>query len=53
MTRINDITTENALDGIYNAADGYITYGKGNLLTLSAIRTDPTNFAFLLKMEIH
>lgn len=49
MTRINDITTENALDGIYNAADGYITYGKGNLLTLSAIRTDPTNFAFFVK----
>ncbi|SEL41496.1 Protein containing a metal-binding domain shared with formylmethanofuran dehydrogenase subunit E [Methanobrevibacter gottschalkii] len=49
MTRINDITTENALDGIYNAADGHITYGKGNLLTLHAIRTDPTNFAFFIK----
>lgn len=49
MTRINNITTEEALDGIYNAAKGYITYGKGNLLTLSSIRTDPTNFAFFVK----
>lgn len=49
MTRINNVTTENALDGIINAAKGYITYGKGNILTLSSTRTDPTDFAFFVK----
>ena len=49
MTRINGITTENALEGIINAAKGYITYGQGNILTLSATRNDPTNFAFITK----
>lgn len=49
LTRIDGKTTENVLDGIINAADGHITYGKGNILTLSAIRTDPTNLAFVVK----
>lgn len=49
MTRINGFTTEDALDGIYNAANGHITYGKGNILTLSSIRTDTTDFAFFVK----
>lgn len=49
LTRINDITTENVLNGIIDASNGHVTYGKGNLLTLSAIRTDPTNIAFIIK----
>ncbi len=49
LTRIDGTTTEDVLDGIINAADGYITYGQGNILTLSAIRTDPTDFAFVVK----
>ncbi|MCC7552989.1 MAG: hypothetical protein KO202_00660 [Methanobacteriaceae archaeon] len=49
MTRLNDATTEDALEGILNGAKGYISYGKGNLLTLSAVRTDPIDFAFFAK----
>ncbi len=49
LTRINNVTTENVLNGILDAADGYVSLGKGNLLTLSAIRTDPTNIAFIVK----
>ena len=49
LTRIDGKTTENVLDGIINAADGYITYGQGNILSLSAIRSDPTNFGFVTK----
>lgn len=49
LTRIDGTTTEDVLDGIINAADGFITYGQGNILTLSAIRTDPTDFAFVVK----
>ena len=49
LTRIDGKTTEDVLDGIINAADGFITYGQGNILTLSAIRTDPTDFAFVVK----
>lgn len=49
LTRINDSTTEDALEGIVNAGKNYISYGKGNILTLSAVRTDPTNFAFFIK----
>ncbi|WP_298500898.1 FmdE family protein [uncultured Methanobrevibacter sp.] len=49
LTRINNITTENVLNGIIDASNGHVTYGKGNLLTLSAIRTDPTNIAFIIK----
>lgn len=49
LTRINNVTTEKALEGIINGAKGYITYGKGNILTLSAVRSDPTNFAFFVR----
>ena len=49
LTRIDGKTTEDVLDGIINAADGYLSYGQGNILTLSAIRSDPTNFAFIVK----
>lgn len=49
LTRINNVTTENVLNGIIDASNGYVSYGKGNLLTLSAIRTDPTNIAFIVK----
>ena len=49
LTRIDGNTTEGVLDGIINAADGYVTYGQGNILTLSAIRSDPTNFGFVVR----
>ena len=49
LTRINNITTENVLNGIIDASNGHVTYGKGNILTLSSIRTDPTNIAFIIK----
>ncbi len=29
------------------------TYGQGNILTLSATRNDPTNFAFITKKGNH
>ena len=49
LTRIDNVTTENVLNGIIDASNGYVSYGKGNLLTLSAIRSDPTNIAFIVK----
>ncbi|MBQ2653142.1 MAG: hypothetical protein IJF83_06260 [Methanobrevibacter sp.] len=49
LTRINNITTENVLNGIIDASNGHVTYGKGNILTLSSLRTDPTNIAFIVK----
>ena len=49
LTRIDNVTTENVLNGIIDASNGCVSYGKGNILTLSAIRTDPTNIAFIVK----
>lgn len=49
LTRINNVTTENVINGILDASNGYVSYGKGNILTLSSIRTDPTNIAFIVK----
>lgn len=49
MTWIDNHTTEDALGGIVDAANNYVTYGKGNILTLSSIRSDPTNIAFFIK----
>ena len=49
LTRIDNVTTENILNGIIDASNGHVTYGKGNILTLSSIRTDPTNIAFIIK----
>lgn len=49
LTRIDNVTTENVLNGIIDASNGHVTYGKGNILTLSSIRTDPTNIAFIIK----
>lgn len=51
MTYYKGKTSENVLEGIINAAGGKITYGKGNLLTLSSKRTDPTNTAFIYKTK--
>lgn len=52
MTWIDNHTTEDALGGIVDAANNYVTYGKGNILTLSSIRSDPTNIAFFIKKVI-
>lgn len=49
MTWIDNKTTEDALGGIVDASNNYITYGKGNILTLSSKRIDPTNIAFFIK----
>lgn len=51
MVRVKGKTSEDALEGILNQASDYISYGKGNILTLSATRTDPINFAFFVKKE--
>lgn len=49
LTYRNGTTTEDCLEGILNEANGLITYGKGNILTLQRTRTDPVDFAFIIK----
>ena len=48
-TEINDVTAENVLDGIVDASNGYVTYGKGNLVTLSSLNSDLIYIAFFVK----
>ncbi|MDI9623366.1 MAG: FmdE family protein [Methanothermobacter sp.] len=42
-------TSEDALEGILNQAQGIISYGKGNLLLLRKTRLDPLDFAFITR----
>ena len=51
MTWIDNKTTESALGGIVDASNNYVSYGKGNILTLSSTRKDPTNIAFFIKKD--
>ncbi|WP_455240940.1 FmdE family protein, partial [Methanothermobacter tenebrarum] len=44
-----DSTTEDALEGILNQAQGIISYGKGNLLLLRKTRLDTLDFAFITR----
>ena len=46
--KINDKTTENVLNGIIDASNGYITYNEGNLITLSS-NNDSMKIAFFVK----
>ena len=46
--KINNQTTENVLNGINDASNGYITYEDGNLVILSST-ADSVNVAFLYK----
>ncbi|MDO5859166.1 hypothetical protein [Methanobrevibacter sp.] len=48
-TEITDVTTENVLNGIVDASNGYVTYEKGNLVTLSSLKSDLINIAFFIK----
>ncbi|HOI40002.1 MAG TPA: FmdE family protein [Methanobacterium sp.] len=45
----NGVTTQDCLEGILNGAYGFITYGKGNLLTFQSARTDPLDFCFIVR----
>lgn len=45
----NGVTTQDCLEGILNASNGFITYGKGNLLTFQSARTDPLDFCFIVR----
>lgn len=51
MTWIDNKTTESVLGGIVDASNNYVSYGKGNILTLSSTRKDPTNIAFFIKKD--
>lgn len=51
MVYVGGKTSEDALEGIINGANGYVGFGLGNLLTLSAVRTDPLNIAFIYKYK--
>lgn len=51
MAWIDNKTTESALGGIVDASNNYVSYGKGNILTLSSTRNDPTNIAFFIKKD--
>lgn len=46
---IDNVTTENIVNGINDASNGYITYGKGNLVKLSSIESGLINIAFFIK----
>ena len=46
---INNVATENIVNGINDASNGYITYRKGNLVKLSSIESDLINIAFFIK----
>lgn len=48
---IDDVTTENVLNGIMDASNGYVTYDKGNLITLSSLKSDLISIAFFIKKE--
>ncbi len=45
----NGTTSEDAIEGIINQANGLITDGKGNLLLLKKTPVDPVDFAFVVK----
>jgi formylmethanofuran dehydrogenase subunit E-like metal-binding protein len=45
----NGVTTQDCLEGILNGSKGFITYGKGNLLTFQSTRTDPLDFCFVVR----
>lgn len=46
---IDNVTTENIVNGINDASNGYITYRKGNLVKLSSIESGLINIAFFIK----
>ena len=48
--KINDETTENVLNGIMDASNGYITYEDGNLLSLTS-NADSVYVAFFVKND--
>ncbi|MEE1129466.1 MAG: hypothetical protein UHW99_05725 [Methanobrevibacter sp.] len=45
-SKIDDVTIKNAINGIIDASNGYITYEKGNLITLSSLKSDLIDIAF-------
>lgn len=48
---IDDVTVENVLNGIVDASNGYVTYGNGNLITLSSLKSDLDIAFFIRKCE--
>ena len=46
---IDNVTTENIVNGINDASNGYVTYRKGNLVKLSSIESGLINIAFFIK----
>lgn len=49
VPKLNGVTSEDCIEGILNAANGKITYGKGNLLMLRQTAVDTVDFAFIIK----
>ena len=45
---IDDVTVGNVLNGIVDASNGYVTYGNGNLITLSSLNSD-LDIAFFIR----
>lgn len=49
VPQLNGGTSEDCIEGILNGSNGYISYGKGNLLMLRQTVVDPVDFAFIIK----
>lgn len=49
VPKLNGETSEDCIEGILNQANGFISYGKGNLLMLRQTANDPVDFAFIAK----
>ena len=43
---IDNVAIKNTINGILDASNGYITYEKGNLITLSSLKSDLIDIAF-------
>ena len=43
---IDNVAMKNTINGILDASNGYITYEKGNLITLSSLKSDLIDIAF-------
>jgi len=49
VPQLNGGTSEDCIEGILNGSNGYVSYGKGNLLMLRQTAVDPVDFAFIVK----
>ncbi|MFA0832879.1 MAG: FmdE family protein, partial [Methanobacterium formicicum] len=49
VPQLNGGTSEDCIEGILNGSNGYVSYGKGNLLMLRQTAVDTVDFAFIVK----